>query len=265
MITAEQALMILKSCPEAEEILPIPFAERKLNQPEIYSDVVMHPDWDKDYFASEFGSQVVTAHELNTNTPKQMELGDYLEHMFVEKSDEPIMCHWQIKPRVIDFIKPGTLGEDFENWFYMNPKVDNPHWRWVIFGPRGGGTKLHSDIGDTAAWNHLMKGEKVWVFFEAFPSENRNIFESEEVLYDEIRLGVKAFYIVQREGQFVWIPSRWIHQVVYKTPCIAVSENFINQRNIHMVKEFYESRDPQAFKALSMIQNYCETAHDLRD
>jgi len=262
MLSAQVVLDLLKNSRKAKEIIRSDYRATKTDMPEIYLNLktsfTFANTWSFEFFSNIYGNTSVISHELLTNKEYPTTLSAYLDTEYQCSSLNPIMCHWQCNPQNDSVPDNIHLPQQFQNWFYQNPLVKNPFWRWIIFGPKEGGTLLHSDIADTSAWNYLVTGEKLWVFSHLAFHKTKNIFETEAVFVDFVSTAIDIFYIYQRAGDFVWVPSKWVHQVIYNMPSISISENIVNKENINIVKTFYKNTDVQRYKALCLIEKYCQ-------
>lgn len=227
-------------------------------QPECYTNLMKYfyfaECWSKEHFVKEYGNKQIISHDILLNREESIYLSDYLSNKLLDSSDAK-MCHWQCTPENGNSLSELSLPQIFTSWFYNNSVVKNPFWRWIIFGPSGGGTLIHSDIADTSAWNYLVRGYKIWIFFEPGTHLVKNIFESGKIFLDSIQSGGRVSYCLQKEGNFVWVPPRWVHQVLYLRPSISISENIINETNIEIVKKYYRKECPERYKLLILIEN----------
>ncbi|MBY0273603.1 MAG: hypothetical protein K2X02_09430 [Alphaproteobacteria bacterium] len=260
MIDVQTALDILKKTHKASEIISCDWGTAESSKPQAYVNLKVPFDftkkWSIQYFSKTYGSNKVISHDLLTNEEYSTTLSAYLDTEYNCITSTPKMCHWQCATQNNSVPDKIDLPSQFLSWFYKNPIVKNPFWRWVIFGPKNGGTLLHSDIANSTAWNYLVIGDKLWVFSKSFSGKIKNIFETEDKFIDFVSKAIDVLYFRQRPGDFVWIPAKWVHQVIYDLPSISISENLVNKENIHIVKAFYENTDAQRYKALCLIEKY---------
>ncbi|EKC98209.1 jumonji domain containing 4 [Trichosporon asahii var. asahii CBS 8904] len=87
-------------------------------------------------------------------------------------------------------------------------------FRFVYLGPGGTFTPLHRDVYGSYSWSANVVGRKVWWLFP--PGTETQLQEGSGLMFDvrgteKEQLGVK---IVQEEGEVIFVPSGWHHQVV---------------------------------------------------
>jgi hypothetical protein len=74
----------------------------------------------------------------------------------------------------------GAMSQDFatpdmfENWLCekeltnKHPRLCDPHyprWSWMYVGPKNSSSPLHVDVFHSSAFNCVMRGRKMWMFF----------------------------------------------------------------------------------------------------
>ncbi|EJU00093.1 Clavaminate synthase-like protein [Dacryopinax primogenitus] len=176
-----------------------------------------------------------------------------------------------------------VFGEDLFDLFGS----ERPDYRWLIAGPAHSGSTFHLDPNSTSAWNASLKGTKAWVFFPpqctppgvyVSPDEGEvtgpvGVGEWVEAYLKEGwrrfgpqgREGAGLMRIgLQREGDVVYVPSGWWHLVVNLTPCIAVTQNFVSQHELHKVLKFMRDKPGQVsgFKDPKRRDECCEGEED---
>lgn len=114
-------------------------------------------------------------------------------------------------------------------------------FRFVYLGPGGTFTPLHRDVYGSYSWSANVVGRKVWWLFP--PGAEAQLKHRGQLMFDvrgteQAALAVK---IVQEEGEVLFVPSGWHHQVVNvdfvsppswnaaieaDTQCISINHNF---------------------------------------
>lgn len=104
---------------------------------------------------------------------------------------------------------------------WLSPPFDTPtstaastaDFRFVYAGPAGTFTPLHRDVYGSYSWSANVVGRKVWWLFP--PGTETDLMEGDNLMFDvrgdRGRRGVK---ILQDEGEVIFVPSGWHHQVV---------------------------------------------------
>eukprot|EP00095_Tigriopus_kingsejongensis_P007625 maker-scaffold995_size72343-snap-gene-0.20 protein:Tk07625 transcript:maker-scaffold995_size72343-snap-gene-0.20-mRNA-1 annotation:"jmjc domain-containing protein 4-like isoform 1" len=114
-------------------------------------------------------------------------------------------------------------------------------YRFVYIGPRGSWTPLHFDVFGSFSWSANIVGRKHWIFFP--PSERKHLTDPFGNLYYDVEsasirdvpalFNIKQrFDVVQNEGEIVFVPSLWIHQVKNLEPTISINHNWFNGANV---------------------------------
>ena len=92
---------------------------------------------------------------------------------------------------------------------------------WLVVGPAGSGCRWHQDPFETAAWNALLHGRKLWFLAPAPAREWSN-----EVIYDHlVRTAGAPGYLrcVQEAGDLLFVPNLWTHAAICLGDCIGVA------------------------------------------
>jgi len=145
--------------------------------------------------------------------------------------------------------------------------------QWLVIGPRGSGSHFHYDPLGTAAWNVLLQGKKLWCFCE--PSEDpvdvppgtcalhevgvRTIYETPGALQwfrkniitkhllrnSHTETTKKLYWILQNEGDIIFVPHGWWHCVLNLADSVAYTQNFVNHNNIKSAMQELQIHQPQ--------------------
>lgn len=140
----------------------------------------------------------------------------------------------------------------FENWLSspsltdQHPRLNSPNypsWSWLYLGPAGSSSPLHVDIFDSSAWNLVVRGRKLWIFF---PKSERVALENDKGDYvDPFKPDLNAWpqfahakgaqIAIQEVGDVMFTPAGWYHAVYNLDAGISLTENFVNETNIFHV------------------------------
>ncbi len=177
--------------------------------------------------------------KLSDRSFHKMKIKNFFENFYEKNNSEFYLVDWTFEENLPELLKDYEVPNFFHSWFEDFQNVQKPKLRWFYIGAKGTKSALHLDIVDTSAWNVILSGCKIWIFFP--PSDF-------EFLYD---LKVDAFYpdyekfpllkkthpytCVQYPGDLVFTPSGWAHQVINWEGGISITENFVNQSNIDSV------------------------------
>ncbi|CAK9784586.1 Clavaminate synthase-like protein [Cutaneotrichosporon oleaginosum] len=103
-------------------------------------------------------------------------------------------------------------------------------FRFVYIGPAGTFTPLHSDVYGSYSWSANVVGRKLWWLFPP-GTEPRD-------QYGELQFDVrdaKTLKVVQEEGEVIFVPSGWHHQVLNLDFCISINHNFFSSPTLPRV------------------------------
>ncbi len=142
----------------------------------------------------------------------------------------------------------------FSNWL-KDPELIGKHrlvaphypaWSWLYCGPRGSMSPLHVDVLESSAWNVLLSGAKLWIFFPPWISEDSLRDASTGNLVNPFASAVdaslmsRAVVTLQQPGEIVFTPSGWLHAVMNVQNSIALTENFVNASNYLFVLRYLQ-------------------------
>ncbi|XP_076397059.1 jumonji domain containing 4 [Megachile rotundata] len=207
-----------------------------------------------------FGNCVVPVADCNkkyynSQSKDDMQMKDYLnywiEYAKSNYSDSMPLLYlkdWhcpKLFPNAPMYNVPQYFASDWLNEYYIaNPEL-NDDYRFVYMGPKGTWTPLHADVFGSYSWSANIVGKKRWLLFppgqEDFlrdihgeliydaTSEELNDY-SKYKAYDKRAL--KYIDVIQTEGEIMFVPSGWHHQVWNIEDTISINHNWINGCNI---------------------------------
>ncbi|MEQ1967707.1 cupin-like domain-containing protein [Xenorhabdus nematophila] len=113
--------------------------------------------------------------------------------------------------------------------------------RWIYMGPKNSGSRMHLDIASTHAWNAVINGRKEWVFFGSEDAEKTgygqvDAFNPNLAVYPQF-LQAQGIHCIQEPGDIVFTPCTHYHQVKNLASGISITESFINDTNLSLVKK----------------------------
>ncbi|KAH9943961.1 Clavaminate synthase-like protein [Amylocystis lapponica] len=140
------------------------------------------------------------------------------------------------------YTTPDIFRDDWMNAYYSACTDDD--FRFVYVGAEGTFTPLHRDVYTSYSWSTNVCGRKRWWLFP--PDQTRFLLrkggeEHLETAYDVRNVDCVAFpgfaqaraiVIDQEEGETIFVPSGWYHQVENLTACISINHNWCNSSNL---------------------------------
>lgn len=205
-------------------------------------------EWDWGFFKRNYGAEVIEVVEKSSRSEKRITTwGAFIDYAVGDRQGEfPFYLeNCCLEGRYRELRDYYTVPTFFENILTRIPENDRPEWSWLFIGPAGSGTELHSDTHDSSAWLLVIKGRKEWIMFPPEDKEHLSSVPLEDI--KKLNLDFEkhsclslthAIRYVQSPGEIVYTPSRWSHQVRNLEPCIALTENFVNETNIREFKSF---------------------------
>ena len=207
-----------------------------------------------------FGNYVVPVADCNkkyynSQSTDDMEMREYInywiEYIKSNYSDTMPLLYlkdWHCRklfPNDPIYDVPEYFASDWLNEYYLaNPQL-NDDYRFVYMGPKGTWTPLHADVFSSYSWSANIVGKKRWLLFpphqEDFlrdihgqliydaTSEELNDYKKYKA-YDKRSL--KYIDIIQKQGEIIFIPSGWHHQVWNVEDTISINHNWINGCNV---------------------------------
>lgn len=185
------------------------------------------------------------------------------DSQFVEKS-----CNTSPENRGLgdDFSVPEIFQQDL----FSCLGAQRPDYRWLIIGPARSGSTWHVDPNGTSAWNAVIRGRKYWICFPPHinpPGVIVNEDESEVESPLSISEWFLNYYQVAKEiygpfskdsqtrglmmegiceaGDTFFVPSGWWHLVINLEPSIAITQNFVSERELSSVLHFMKYKPDQ--------------------
>lgn len=155
---------------------------------------------------------------------------------------------------------PEIFADDWMNNLPLPPfssegegEEEKDDFRFVYAGTSGSQTLLHQDVYTSYSWSTNVVGRKKWYLFppqaipflRRFPKVSTSQLVSDiqtlhTLLKDTHRKEYPQLHqaqellqeIVQEEGETIFIPSNWFHQVTNLTEAISINRNWCNSVNL---------------------------------
>ena len=123
-------------------------------------------------------------------------------------------------------------------------------YRFLYIGPQGSWTPLHCDVFGSYSWSANIVGKKRWLFWK--PGEEPRDERGELVWrVDEEEHNAGRLEVEQVEGQVIFVPSGWHHQVTNLEDTVSINHNWFNGTNIEEVVVRLEAELKKVQKELS--------------
>jgi len=169
-----------------------------------------------------------------------MRLADYIASIHTAPATDPYyLKDWVFKSQAPELYEDFSAPSQFPCYFSALDPEMQPDFSWIYIGPRHSTSNFHRDVAATSAWNALLAGRKLWLFFP--PDDHADRYHNDLDAFaacdqiDPILRQTRPSYCIQEPGEVVFTPSLWWHQVYNLEPSIAVTENFVDECNLHAV------------------------------
>ena len=206
--------------------------------------------WSFEFFKQRFGDVIGRAERTQNGLKesKEFTIESYIDYMTSTEDESPFYL------RNTQFHLGTELSYDyqipayFDCWYAHNTKGNNKYaLSWIFMGAANTFSKLHLDIWDSSAWNAVLSGKKLWVFYDPSQAEflydgQVNPFNPDYEKFPKFA-EARAKICVQDAGKVVLTPSGWWHAVMNLEAGISITENFINETNYENVIRFFEAKN----------------------
>ena len=227
--------------------------------------------WNLDYLKENHGEQIVVARNVmdSKKSTKKFKVKDYLDIAFRSGQTEKELSPYYLIDCQIHLNIPMeshyNVPEYFSCWYKAIDSNKRRHnLSWLYIGGAHTFSNVHLDIWDTSAWNAVLTGCKLWLFYDEnqkdFLYEGKvNPFYPDMEKFPEFQFANPKICL-QRPGDIVFTPSGWWHAVYNLEAGISLTENFINQTNIEMVMTNFKNRNRakaiDSLKAIAKNNSY---------
>lgn len=217
------------------------------------------------YTSAHGGSRLRVGDDDVTGRPVRLAMRDYLQYLLAQTHDDPLYLFDENFSSVIpdmleDYAIPaGLLADDvlplyasLNDGAMPQTKQNKPQTggavrpmsrKWLLIGPRGSGTDVHTDPDGTSAWNSVIHGCKRWAFIapcvleadvlgpeshykQALPVQNW-FAETLPLLVERYPQHVQE--VIQPPGSMIYIPEGWWHAVWNVEDTVAITHNSISR------------------------------------
>ncbi|XP_048238027.1 2-oxoglutarate and iron-dependent oxygenase JMJD4-like isoform X2 [Haliotis rufescens] len=233
-----------------------------------------------DFLISHFGSVTVpvadcSQEKFSSHPKEEMSLKDYFIY-WKERTVTPeekcfYLKDWHFNrefPEYKAYTTPVYFRSDWLNEFWDTRTDEGDDYQFVYIGPKGSWTPLHADVFRSYSWSANICGRKKWIFFP--PGEEKCLTDVfGQLVYDvtSSELADQSRYphykhlqhrleVYQEEGEIIFVPSGWHHQVYNVEDTISINHNWLNGCNIDICWEHIR-------QGLQDVQREIEDCHDM--
>jgi hypothetical protein len=205
--------------------------------------------WTEQFLLSSFKNVIAQAERyslLGEVEEKSFSVDEYFNYMKTTLDENPFYLKGQfhLKSSMRDDF---TVPEVFKCWYNSLPQQNRKYTlSWLYIGAARTMSQCHLDIWNTSAWNGVIIGKKIWLFFK--PSDSVYLSDGKvNPFFPDVQkfptyLMAKPLVCIQSPGDVVFTPSDWWHAVYNVEAGVSITENFINESNCLKVLSYFKSK-----------------------
>ncbi|XP_047341595.1 2-oxoglutarate and iron-dependent oxygenase JMJD4 [Impatiens glandulifera] len=190
---------------------------------------------------------------------------------------------WHFKKEYQDYIAyttPLFFSDDWLNMyldkFRMHTDPDYQEkdeivcsdYRFVYMGAKGTWTPLHADVFRSYSWSANVCGKKLWYLLP--PSQSHLVFDRNmktsvyDILEETDQVKFPGFKeaiwleCTQAQGEIIFVPSGWYHQVHNLEDTISINHNWFNAYNLCWVWDLLLRDYKEAKEYIEDIKDICD-------
>ncbi|KAI8076739.1 uncharacterized protein BX664DRAFT_343802 [Halteromyces radiatus] len=215
-----------------------------------------------DYLREKFGKalvQVADCDQRDFTDQKRTELTfdafvDLWQNTTIDQHSHYYLKDWhfaQAFPDQTMYKVPDIFADDWMNEYWQKETEDD--YRFSYMGGDGSFTPFHADVYRSYSWSSNICGIKKWTLF---PPGQEELYKDKlgNMVYDIRHVSPETFpnfskaermVIYQKDGETIFVPSGWYHQVENIGGTISINHNWFNACNIEqcyqsMVKDLQD-------------------------
>ncbi|XP_053605927.1 2-oxoglutarate and iron-dependent oxygenase JMJD4 homolog [Plodia interpunctella] len=197
-----------------------------------------------DYFSETYGdleAPIADCDKINFNShcKTDMKVSAYMTYLKSTNKDKLLyLKDWhlqRLRPSDAFYEIPLLFASDWLNEYAVDHRSDD--FMFVYIGPRESWTPLHADVYNSYSWSVNVVGKKKWILLPPGEEEKLKDALGNLPLFTDVTRNVKYFEIIQEQGDAIFVPSGWFHQVLNLLDTISINHNWINACNIDHVWE----------------------------
>lgn len=233
--------------------------------------------WNEQFFREMYGELIVPVRKYQTSTYEKihMKLASYLDYWtsidnLNSVQDHLYLADWEISrqqtPLLKDFSTPIYFHSDLLNELPKELKFGRT---WIFIGHPHVYTPLHQDTFSTSAWLTMMQGSKIirLVPPQYGVSLNKNSSLFEKTTLDSLsEKNIPIFDVTIEEGDTLYIPGKWFHEVRNVNKNIMLTQNFLDKWNfLNFTVEFEEKFNQPVKKIIAEREKFIKQCLSNKD
>lgn len=193
-----------------------------------------------DYFRKHYGSvdaPVVDCNKRHYSAHEKckMKVHQFFSYWENRKDKLLYLKDWHLQRTAYGFYEvPIYFASDWLNEYFDYLNTDD--YRFVYIGVKDTWTPFHADVFSSFSWSANICGLKKWIFYP--PGEENHLKDNFGKLPYNVtdaknytdHTGIEVF---QYQGEIIFVPSSWHHQVFNIEDTISINHNWVNAASIH--------------------------------
>ncbi|EGV60511.1 hypothetical protein CANTEDRAFT_110235 [Yamadazyma tenuis ATCC 10573] len=214
------------------------------------------PQWTLEELNSKYGS--IKFQQEAVKWP----LSTFIEYLQSNKDENPLYLFDCRSEAMTELRKQyqAEIPQVFQEDYFKLLGNHRPDHSWLIVGSKRSGSTFHKDPNNTSAWNACITGKKLWVMLPPhITPPGVSVSEDQSEITSPVGIGewvLSGFYNdaikipealvgITFPGECMYVPSNWWHLVINLDNSIAITENFVPEKDLQNVLTFFQTRPEQ--------------------
>ncbi|KAJ2652741.1 hypothetical protein IWW40_000852 [Coemansia sp. RSA 1250] len=178
-----------------------------------------------------------------------MRFGDFIDQWHRHPERKLYCKDWHFTRSSTEYTAYTPLPQLSDDWIniYYDSGIPEQHddYRFCYLGGHGTWTPFHEDVYRSYSWSANICGKKRWILVP--PGQNHlftdsvgnwvyNLNQYDKAQFPQLHK-LRRIEFIQREGETVFVPSGWWHQVENIGNTISINHNWANEFNLRFLYE----------------------------
>lgn len=212
-----------------------------------------HVDWDAHSQLYGYHISPVVMSRGDEEERRDMSISSAISLIKADSEPSIYIKDWHLIKQLHNSTHPYSVPPIFADDWMNNVPPERDDFRFVYAGTAGSRTTLHRDVYTSYSWSSNVVGKKRWwmfpphtvPFLRRFPSVTTSelvpdITTLQSLLknppakeYPNLAHAWEEVIVVdQAEGETIFVPSGWYHEVLNLTECVSINHNWCNAVNL---------------------------------
>lgn len=214
------------------------------------------PDWTLEHLNGKYGA--IEFQQESVRWP----LSTFINYLQSNTDENPLYL-FDCRSTAMDQLRTQykhMVPEIFKQDYFKLLGESRPDHSWLIAGSKRSGSTFHKDPNNTSAWNACVTGMKLWVMLPPhITPPGVTVSEDQSEITSPVGIGewvLSGFYHdvlkipdtligITFPNECMYVPSNWWHLVINLEDSIAITENFVPEKDLGNVMNFFKNRPKQ--------------------